>query len=130
MFSDLHADMADIKPIEALPGVDVVVVAGDVCEGAVHGFARLREIVPEPMPIVMAMGNHEYYHRTLPDELALARREAARFGVHLLENDAVVMSGITMTMPSAQFPGRQTTRSASNADWCPISSSSRLRRPA
>ncbi|WP_316215693.1 hypothetical protein [Bradyrhizobium sp. SZCCHNR3003] len=45
IFSDLHADMADIKPIAALPGVDVVVVAGDVCEGAVSGFARLREIV-------------------------------------------------------------------------------------
>ncbi len=43
--SDLHADMADIKPIEALPGVDVVVVAGDVCEEAVNGFVQLREIV-------------------------------------------------------------------------------------
>ncbi|CAL77254.1 hypothetical protein BRADO3471 [Bradyrhizobium sp. ORS 278] len=28
IFSDLHADMADTKPIEAPPGVDVVVVAG------------------------------------------------------------------------------------------------------
>ncbi|WP_315798506.1 hypothetical protein [Bradyrhizobium sp. SZCCHNRI3043] len=37
--------MADIKPIEALPGVDVVVVAGDVCEEAVNGFVQLREIV-------------------------------------------------------------------------------------
>ncbi|MGJ4953211.1 metallophosphoesterase [Bradyrhizobium sp. HKCCYLS20291] len=73
IFSDLHADVADIKPIDGLPGVDAVVVAGDVCEGTVNGFARLREIVPEPVPIVMVMGNHECYHRTLPDELALAR---------------------------------------------------------
>lgn len=80
IFSDLHADMADIKPIKALPGVDVVVVAGDACEGAVNGFARLREIVAEDVPIVMVMGNHEYYHRTYPDELKLARAEAARFG--------------------------------------------------
>ncbi|WP_316230830.1 metallophosphoesterase [Bradyrhizobium sp. SZCCHNR1051] len=63
IFSDLHADMADIKPIEPLPGVDV---AGDVCEGAVNGFARLREIVAEDVPIVMVMGNHEYYDRTYP----------------------------------------------------------------
>ncbi|WP_316234270.1 metallophosphoesterase [Bradyrhizobium sp. SZCCHNR1098] len=86
--------MADIKPIEALPGVDVVVVAGDVCEGVVNGFARLREIVAEGVPIIMVMGNHEYYHRTLPTELKLARAEAARFGVDLLENDAVVLGGV------------------------------------
>ncbi|MGY4309001.1 putative phosphodiesterase [Bradyrhizobium sp. USDA 4369] len=91
IFSDLHADMADIKPMEALPEVDVVVVAGDVCEGAVNGFARLRKIVPEQ--VAMVMGNHEFYQRTFPDELKLARAEAARFGVHLLENDAVVLSG-------------------------------------
>jgi Icc-related predicted phosphoesterase len=94
IFSDLHADMADIKPIAVQPEVDVVVVAGDVCEGAVHAFERLRAIVPEPVPIVMVMGNHEYYHRTFPEELKLARSEAARFGVHLLENAAVVMSGV------------------------------------
>lgn len=85
--------MADIKPIEELPEVDVVVVAGDVGEGAVNGFARLREIVAEDVPIVMVMGNHEYYHRTYPEELKLARADAARLGVHLLENAAVVLVG-------------------------------------
>ncbi|WP_316159880.1 hypothetical protein [Bradyrhizobium sp. SZCCHNRI20481] len=59
-----------------------------------NGFARLREIVPEDVPIVMVMGNHEYYHRIYPEELKLARAEAARFGVHLLENEAVVISGV------------------------------------
>nr|WP_256374621.1 hypothetical protein [Bradyrhizobium sp. ORS 278] len=39
--------MADIKPIEALPGVDVVVVQTMSARGAVNGFARLREIVAE-----------------------------------------------------------------------------------
>ncbi|MGJ4953213.1 metallophosphoesterase [Bradyrhizobium sp. HKCCYLS20291] len=94
IFSDLHVDVADIKPIAALPGVDAVVVAGDVCEGAVNGFARLREIVPEPVPIVMVMGNHEFYQRTFTEELKLARAEAARFSVHLLENAAVEIAGV------------------------------------
>ncbi|WP_315712245.1 MULTISPECIES: metallophosphoesterase [unclassified Bradyrhizobium] len=94
VFSDLHTDTAEIKPIEALPGIDVAVVAGDVCEGVVNGFARLREIVAEDVPIVMVMGNHEFYHRTYPEELKLARAEAARFGVHLLENEAVVLAGV------------------------------------
>ncbi|WP_316225427.1 hypothetical protein [Bradyrhizobium sp. SZCCHNS3052] len=46
------------------------------------------------MPIVMVMGNHEFDHRTFPEELKLARAEAARFGVHLLENEAVVLAGV------------------------------------
>ena len=94
IFSDLHADVADIKRIADLPWVDAVVVAGDVCEGAVNGLARLREIVPEQVAIVMVMGNHEFYHRTFPEELALARAEAARFSVHLLENAAVEIAGV------------------------------------
>ncbi len=60
-----------------------------------NGFAGLREIVPEGVPIViMVMGNHEYYHRTYPEELRLARAGTARFGVHLLENEAVVLAGV------------------------------------
>lgn len=42
----------------------------------------------------MVMGNHEFDHRTFPEELKLARAEAARFGVHLLEDEAVVLAGV------------------------------------
>jgi hypothetical protein len=42
--SDLHADVFSIKPISILD--DAVIVAGDVCEGAVQAFACLRRIVP------------------------------------------------------------------------------------
>ena len=58
IFSDLHVDVFPIKPITIVPGVDLVIVAGDVCEGALRAFEHLRRLVPMDLPIVMVMGNH------------------------------------------------------------------------
>ena len=94
LLSDLHADVAPVKPITVAPDIDVVIVAGDTCQGAECGFAFLRRIVPMQIPVVAVLGNHEYYGRCLPDELAHARAVAPLYGVHLLENDAVVIDGV------------------------------------
>ena len=91
IFSDLHVDVSRPPPITIGTDVDVVVVAGDTAEGAGNAFVALRHIVPERIPIVMVMGNHEYYHRCIPEELALARELAPSLNVHLLENDSVVL---------------------------------------
>jgi hypothetical protein len=94
IFSDLHADVAQPRLITVGPKVDAIIVAGDVCEGAENGFARVRHVVPMQVPIIMVMGNHEYYRRHLASELASARPAAPLYGVHLLENDVVVLSGV------------------------------------
>jgi predicted phosphodiesterase len=94
LFSDLHKDFARPKPIRIVPGVDAVVVPGDVCEGAENAFVYLRSFVPADIPIVFALGNHEFYERFLPAELAVARATAPHHGVALLENDAVEIAGI------------------------------------
>ena len=91
IFSDLHMDVAPIKPISIVEGVDCVIVAGDTCEGVLHAFANLRRIVPIEIPIVMVLGNHEYYRSCLPEELALARAHASTFNIHCLENETVVL---------------------------------------
>jgi Icc-related predicted phosphoesterase len=91
IFSDLHVDVSRPPPITIGTDVDVVVVAGDTAEGAGNAFVALRHIVPERIPIVMVMGNHEYYHHCIPDELALARELAPTLNVHLLENASVVL---------------------------------------
>jgi hypothetical protein len=91
IFSDLHVDVSRPPPITIGADVDVVVVAGDTVEGAGNAFVALRHIVPERTPIVMVMGNHEYYHACIPDELALARELAPSLNVHLLENASVVL---------------------------------------
>jgi Icc-related predicted phosphoesterase len=94
IISDLHVDVAPIKPITIADDVDLVISAGDTCEGALRAFEHLRRIVPMAIPIVTVMGNHEYYRRFLPDELSLARATAPANNIYLLENDAVVLGHV------------------------------------
>lgn len=103
-FSDLHADVYPIKKISIGEGVDVVVVAGDTCEGALKAFEHLRRIVPIEIPIVMVIGNHEYYRRFIPNELALAHAHAPAFNIHVLENETVTI-GESGASRSIQFIG-------------------------
>ena len=93
-FSDLHADVAPVKKITIADDVDAVIVPGDTCEGALRAFEHLREIVPLHVPIVMTMGNHEFYRRFIPDELALARSHGPTFNIHVLENNTITLSGV------------------------------------
>jgi Icc-related predicted phosphoesterase len=94
VFSDLHMDVRRPKAIEVGPDVDVVVVAGDVCEGAERGIAHLRQIVPMQIPIIAVLGNHEFYRRCWRDEVAQARSVAPFYGIHLLENDEVIVGNV------------------------------------
>jgi hypothetical protein len=43
---------------------DVVVVAGNTCEGVVEGIAYLREAIPREFALVTVAGNHEFYRRS------------------------------------------------------------------
>ena len=104
VFSDLHADVAPSKKITIADDVDAVVVAGDTCEGVLRTFEHLRKIVPLHIPIVMTMGNHEFYRHFVPDELALARSLGLTFNIHALENDTITLSGVS-TSGSIRFLG-------------------------
>jgi Icc-related predicted phosphoesterase len=94
VFSDLHVDVAAARPITVDANVDAVVVAGDTCQGAQESFAHVRRIVPMSIPVVMILGNHEYYGRCLPEELAIARAKAPAYGIHLLENDTALIGDV------------------------------------
>jgi 3',5'-cyclic AMP phosphodiesterase CpdA len=98
-FSDLHIGVAPIKRITIGPYVDVVVVAGDVCEGVRNAFEHLRRIVPERIPVVMTAGNHEFYRRVWSEEIAQAKSMAGDFNILFLEDD-VVLIGDTRFMGS------------------------------
>jgi predicted phosphodiesterase len=95
IFSDLHADVGKLKPIVVGADVDVVAVAGDIMEGAENSFVTLRAIVPEAVPIVMTLGNHEFYRRFLGEELEFAKAIAPNFNIRLLENSSTVITNDT-----------------------------------
>jgi Icc-related predicted phosphoesterase len=94
LFSDRHDDVLPPRPMAVSPDVDAVIVAGDTCEGAENAFEHLRRIIPMQIPILMVMGNHEYYRRDVHQELISARRLAPLFGIHLLENGSVVLGNV------------------------------------
>ncbi len=94
IFSDLHCDVRPTKPIVIGAGVDVVACAGDVCEGAANAFVALRRIVPDRIPIIFTLGNHEFYRRFICEEIEAAKVLAPQHNVHLLENAAVTIGGV------------------------------------
>jgi Icc-related predicted phosphoesterase len=93
IFSDLHTDVAPAKPISIAEDVDAVAVGGDTCQGAKNAFVALRRIVPEHVPLILTIGNHEGYGRCLGDEIAEAKSAASDFNIHFLENDTAIIGG-------------------------------------
>ncbi len=94
IFSDLHFDAASGGWVPRLaPGADLIVCAGDVCEGLEKGFTFLRSFFPDT-PIVTVAGNHSFYRRCHDEELAAGRQAAAADGITFLENDAAVIGGV------------------------------------
>jgi len=93
LLSDLHCEFAPFHPG---PGVvrncDVVVLAGDIDKG-VRGISWARKAFPSK-PIIYVSGNHEFYGHHWDRLLDELRREAARWDVHFLEDEAVEIDGI------------------------------------
>jgi predicted phosphodiesterase len=91
VMSDLHIDYPGARGIPRLEqGVALVIVAGDTCQGLVRAVEALRRAFPNS-EIATVAGNHEYYGYCLPEELEAGRARAKELGVHLMENDTVVM---------------------------------------
>jgi Icc-related predicted phosphoesterase len=89
ILSDLHVEFYGTTSIpRRVEGTDLVIVAGDTCQGLVKAVEVLRRAFPD-VEVVTVAGNHEYYRTELPTELEAGRVRAKQLGVHLLEDDSV-----------------------------------------
>ena len=92
LFSDLHLrDLDDVPPI--MEGVDVVVVAGDLCpyrQGVIDRMADLWN----GSDIVYVAGNHEFYSHDMVEAHALLGESCRKAGIHYLHRDSVDIDGI------------------------------------
>lgn len=95
VFSDLHFDASSGGWIpELAEGADVVVCAGDVCQGLPEAFAFLRTFIPKPTPIITVAGNHSFYDRAMDEEWKVGRAAAVEHGITLLENEVTIIGGV------------------------------------
>lgn len=97
--SDLHLefiqrDYPGERLITPVPGTDVLVIAGDIANGAdaCSLFADWR--AAERIPIIYVAGNHEYYGRMYAPMLQKIREGAAMNNIHFLENNSVEIDGV------------------------------------
>lgn len=95
IISDLHTEFRPYRPPHPLPDADVCVVAGDAgTKGPARSIELLKPLARE-LPVIMVAGNHEHYGASVVEGLAEAREAAVDAGVHFLENDLVVIGGVT-----------------------------------
>jgi len=98
--SDLHLeflqrDWPGERLIAPVPGADVLVLAGDIANGAdaCRLFAHWPSH-PERIPMIYVAGNHELYGHAMDPMLAKIREGAALNNIHFLENDSVVIGSV------------------------------------
>jgi Icc-related predicted phosphoesterase len=95
IISDIHFDVDKVRTELLLANeADVLIVAGDVAEGAKESFEWLRNRFGPDIPIVTVAGNHTFYRRQLPEELQLARELAPSYQIHFLEDSSVEIAGV------------------------------------
>lgn len=87
VLSDLHLEFSTFEPSQT--DADIVVLAGDIGKGT-SGIEWARNAFPD-IEIVYVPGNHEFYGTQRLEMLAAMRTEAKENGVHLLDEDDVVI---------------------------------------
>jgi predicted phosphodiesterase len=102
IISDLHLEYNDfpkfLKDFTILKPVDVLILAGDVVDFPnIEMFKTfIKSIRSYYSEIIFVLGNHEYYENTVIDNVILVFRDLCQeLSVKLLENETVVMGGIT-----------------------------------
>ena len=106
--SDLHLET--VRHPEAFrpapPVFDVLVVAGDVCEGDTDQALRRVAAIAGGKPCVFVLGNHEFWDREVARERSAARRAAVQHGVTLLDDGMAELAGVRFVGGTLWADGR------------------------
>ncbi|TBC98988.1 phosphohydrolase [Rhizobium ruizarguesonis] len=95
IISDLHYSRMDVlggAPFR-IPDADICICAGDISENVSKSIAYLRRDIERHMPVILVLGNHDYYNSSIDLALERARREIESTRIHLLENQSIEMAG-------------------------------------
>jgi len=91
IISDIHC-----KPMDSIlgwglqvPDADICICAGDIADQIWDSISYLRRYVEPYMPVILVLGNHDFYGSSIDFALDLARREIAGTRITLLENESI-----------------------------------------
>ncbi|MGO8047041.1 metallophosphoesterase [Rhizobium johnstonii] len=93
IISDIHESRLSrlVRDPPKASNADICVCAGDVTNFVDDSIAYLRRVIEPRMPVVLVLGNHDYYGSSISGALERARRLVAGSRIHLLENEAVTI---------------------------------------
>lgn len=93
VLSDLHLEFSPFVPDPAaVDAADVVVLAGDICNGT-KAIPWARQAFGSK-PVVYVAGNHEFYRFDWVKLLDQMREQARLHDVHFLEGESVTLEGV------------------------------------
>jgi predicted phosphodiesterase len=97
ILSDLHIEQSKWDIPNPVPDYDVLIAAGDIHTPLSAGVRWLAERA-DGKPVIYVPGNHEWYayreRFTISDEVQRGRALAEEVGVHLLQDDEVILNGV------------------------------------
>jgi len=87
-------DFLPRRLIGPVPGADVLVLAGDIADGAYACTLFADWPSERRVPIIYVAGNHEFYGHPIEPIYDKLHEGAALNNIHVLENDSVVIDGV------------------------------------
>ncbi|PKA43184.1 phosphohydrolase [Rhizobium sullae] len=93
--SDIHYSPMDTlwgTPLH-VPDADICICAGDISDVVSTSIAYLRRNIEPHMPVILVLGNHDYYNASIDFALERARRQVEGTHIHLLENQSIQLAG-------------------------------------
>lgn len=89
--SDLHSAPMDVLLGRTMhvPDADICICAGDVSDNIRTTISYLRRNIEPYMPIILILGNHDFFGSSIDHALETARREITGSRITLLENQTI-----------------------------------------
>jgi Icc-related predicted phosphoesterase len=93
IISDIHQSHLSrfLRDPPKVPRADICICAGDVANLIDDSIAYIRRGIEPKMPVILVLGNHDYYGSSISSALERARRLVEGSQIHLLENDTLVL---------------------------------------
>lgn len=100
VLSDLHLTIgaarigSDLIPIPS--DAEVCVIAGDVCDG-LAGIEWVGKTIANKLPVVMVLGNHDFFGEDLEGAVRAARDIAKQYpNITILDDSSIVIDGVKL----------------------------------